>query len=157
MGRILWLIRTAGREAHAEMGSIWLALWTTLLIGLIPIAAISGFHWNPGTKAVLVAAVISYPITFVSVMGRKAWDIQRHGHPHLASHVDVVDGALNVWLSLKDGSPPQGVHELGVTVVHARGVRLGGVWGSRTIDRTGPMPPHVTYPDDLKTRKLPNV
>ena len=136
------------------MGSIWVALWATLLIGLIPIAAISGFHWNAGTKAVLVAAVISYPITFASVMGRKAWERNRLGHPHLVTQVHLGDDErVSIWLMLRPGAAPQGVNELGLSV-RRRGkkgydARLGGVWGTRTIDRVGQPPPHLLYPDQF--------
>jgi hypothetical protein len=151
--RLGWTLRSALREAHAEMGSLWIALWATLLIAVIPLGTVSGFRWDAETKIVVLTAVISYPITFLLVAGHKAWDIERHGHPHFVTQVDVADASLSIWLLLKDGSPPQAVNELALLVRRrgdrGYGVRLGGVAGTRTINHVGPMPPHVVYPEQF--------
>lgn len=151
MTRLVWLIRVAAREAHAELGSFWLALWVALLIAIIPIATFTGLRWDAGLKSALLAVAISYPITFTFLASRKAIEYHREGHPYLRTQIDIREGGFSIWLMLKDGAPPQAVNDLGV-VVRRRGdrghaIRLVGVAGTRTIDHSGPLPPHVIYPD----------
>src|SRR2546422_1028928 len=106
----------AVREARAEVGSPWAALWTTFLIAVIPIAAVSGFHWNPETKIAVFAAAISYPIWFLVTVVRKGWELHRHGHPHFFTEIDLGEEGLSIWLMLRDGSAPQAVNRLGLCV-----------------------------------------
>jgi formate/nitrite transporter FocA (FNT family) len=87
--RITWLVRVAARDAHAQMGSLWVAVAAAVLIAIVPIAAFTGFEWNQGTKLALVAAVVSYPITFICVVIAKALEQLRHGHSHFASQVEA--------------------------------------------------------------------
>src|SRR5437870_4843689 len=137
------------REARAELGSFWLALWATALIAIIPIAAFTGFGWNAGTKIALVTAAISYPIRFSFVVGRKAVERYWGRHPHFRTQIDPIGTGFIVWLMLKAGSPPQGVHELGLFVrrlgKQGHGVILPGAFGTRTVGGPGPMPPYCSY------------
>jgi hypothetical protein len=87
--RITWLLRVAARDAHAQMGSLWVAVAAGVLIAIVPIAAFTGFEWNLGTKVALVAAVVSYPITFLCLIIAKALEQLRHGHSHFASQLDI--------------------------------------------------------------------
>jgi hypothetical protein len=71
------------------MGSLWVAVAAGVLIAIVPIAAFTGFEWNLGTKVALVAAVVSYPITFLCLIIAKALEQLRHGHSHFASQLDI--------------------------------------------------------------------
>ena len=152
--RAMWVTRAALRNTRAERGSPWIALITGALIAIIPTAALTDFNWKTGTAAALLGALVNYAITFLRVAIARGVDLWRQGHPFLITQVDPGrDGVLHIWLMLKDGAPPQGVKDLAVLVRKrggdGYGVRLAGVAGTRTIDRVGPMPPHVIYPDQF--------
>jgi hypothetical protein len=135
------------------MGSFWLGWAVTALVLVIPVIAITGLVWEETLKVALLSAVFGYPVSFGVVAAGKVLDIYRHGHPHFRTQIDAVDGGVTAWLMLKDGSPPQAVNELAVVVRRrgetGHGVTFPGVMGSRTIDHTGAMPPHVLYPDQI--------
>jgi hypothetical protein len=150
--RLFWAIRVGARDAHADLGSLWVTLWATALIALIPIAIYTGFQWNEETELAIVTALISYPIWFLFTAGRKARQRYRNGHPYLRTQIDVTEaGSLLIWLMLKDGASPQGVNNLGLLVRRRGGkghaVRFGPA--ARTISHVGSMPPHALYPDQF--------
>ncbi len=152
--RLRWIVRASISEARAEIGGLWLGLATTVLILAIPVVALTGLKWGDGLKGALLTALVTYPVTLAFATLRKVVEHYRHGHKHFQTRVEIKDGKATVWLSLKDGSPPQGVNELALSVSR-RGDKWGyrvifaGVAGTRTIDRVGPPPPGVVYPDQF--------
>lgn len=117
-------------------------------------AAIAALPFSGLERPALFAAVIAYPVLWFAVVLKRSVEHHRHGHPDFMTQIDVTEERmLSIWLMLKPGASPQGVHELGVMVVDPKGVRrsvlMPGVYGTRTIDRRGSMPPHLIYPDQI--------
>jgi hypothetical protein len=152
--RLRWIVRASVSEARAEIGGLWLGLATTVFILAIPVVAITGLKWGQGLEVALLTALVTYPVTLAFATLRKVVEHYRHGDRHFQTQVEIKDGKATVWLSLKDGSPPQGVNELALSV-RRRGDKWGyrvilvGAEGTRTIDRAGFPPPHALYPDQF--------
>jgi hypothetical protein len=151
--RTLWVARSAIRTTRGEIGSASAWLVAGALTAVIPSAIFTEFDWKTGTAIAVVGALIGYVVNFLRVAIARFASLSREGHPYFRTQTDVMENSLHIWLMLKEGAPPQGVDELAVLVrkrgEHGHGKLLGGVSGTRTIDRVGPMPPHVLYPDDF--------
>jgi hypothetical protein len=143
--RLPWVIRLSGREAYAEVGG-WVVVPAAAVTAIIGTLVFTGSRWSA-----LFAAIIAYPILWFAVVLKRSIGHYRHGHPDFLTQIDLTgDRTLSIWLMLKPGASPKGVHELGVSVIEPRGVRrnvlMPGAYGSRTIDRRGAMPPHLISP-----------
>jgi len=145
---IAWIIRLSAREAYAEVGG-WVTIPAAAATATIGTLLFTGSRWSA-----LFAALIAYPVLWFAILVKRSVEHYRHGHPDFLTQIDVTgERTLSIWLMLKPGSSPQGVNELAVKVVDPNGawwgVLLPGVYGTRTIDSRGPMPPHVIYPDQF--------
>jgi hypothetical protein len=151
--RALWVARSAIRTTRGEIGSAWGWLVAGALTAVVPSAIFTEFDWKSGTVIAVVGAAVGYVVNFLRVAIARFASLFREGHPYFRTGITVTEHSLDIWLMLKEGAPPQGVNELAVLVrkrgEHGLGIVLGGVAGTRTLDRVGPMPPHALYPDDF--------